>query len=442
MKVTEYLKRFLTEQPAMEAAVPGLGVFYAGQRDGKDCILFKEVMPNDKAFLNFIAFEENITEEEVRQGVESWVRELLQELKGTGIVNVDGVGTFVIEQDRVNFNPFLMQEDENDAHFGLEAPAAPAAQAPSPAAPKVEAPASRPEPARAAQPERVVLPPINRNPRHPRPNIEKPKPRAVPNPGGSGKAIVLGNAGNRPARPQGRPAPVARGEAEPFYTRWWFIVFCAVVVLLVLMFAVTPIRRDVLGIGAEPVAVQMGMPALDEADLEENVDEMIYGDEMTSATESEMNRQAAENKSVEQQIIAGEKEKKEAEKVAKTSPKPIAGTKPAAKPAAKPASKSAEKPVAQPARSKVVESESSQIAAVKPQPGRFYIIVGSFRDKENAYGQSKKLRESGLNATVLYNEAKAMYYVSVKTCATREEAIAVRTDIRDNRKMECWIFTK
>ncbi|MBD5397812.1 hypothetical protein HDR62_06770 [bacterium] len=433
MKVTEYLKRFLTEQPAMEAAVPGLGVFYAGQRGGKACILFKEVTPNDKAFLNFIAFEENITEEEVRQGMESWVRELLQELKGAGMVNVEGVGTFVIEQDRVNFNPFVAQESENDAHFGLEGPSAPTTTV-APSVPSVEP--VRPAPAEA-QPERLVLPPISRPQRPARPNIEKPKPRAVPNPGGSGKTIALGGSGNRPTRPQPRPVRPERGEAEPFYTRWWFIALCAIAVLLVLMFSVTPIRRDVLGIGAEPVAVQMGLPAMDEMDLEENVDEMIYGEEMTSATESEMNKNAAENKAVEQQIIAGEKERKEAEKAAKASPKPLASTKPAAKPVEKPA----EKPAAQPARPKTKTTES-EIAAVKPQPGRFYIIVGGFRDQSNAFGQAEKLRESGLNATVLYNEVKTIYYVSVKTCATREEAMAARTDIRDNKKMECWIFTK
>lgn len=432
MKVTEYLKRFLNEQPSMEAAVPGLGVFYAGQQGGKACILFKEVPPNDKAFLNFIAFEENMTEEEVRQGMETWVRELLQELKDAGMVNVEGVGSFVIEQDRVNFNPFMAQGSENDAHFGLDTPNAPAAPVAEPVKP---APA---EP----QPERLVLPPINR-PQRPRPNIEKPKPRAVPNPGGSGKTIALGGNNGRPTRPQPRPVRPERGDAEPFYTRWWFIVFCAVVVLLVLMFSVTPIRRDVLGIGAEPKAVQMGLPAMDETDLEENVDEMIYEDEMTSATETEMNRKTEENKAVEQQIIAGEKEKKEAEKAAKASPQPLASTKPAAKPAekpaAKPVAKPAEKPAAKPAQK---TGESSQIAAVKPQPGRFYIIVGGFRDDANAFGQAKKLRESGLSATVLYNEEKEMHYVSVKTCATREEAMAARTDIRDNKKMDCWIYTK
>lgn len=433
MKVTEYLKRFLNEQPAMEAAVPGLGVFYAGQKGGKACILFKEVPPNDKAFLNFIAFEENMTEEEVRQGMETWVRELLQELKEAGMVNVEGVGAFVIEQDRVNFNPFVAQGSENDAHFGLETPSAPVAE---PVAEPV-----KPAPAEA-QPERRVLPPINRPQRPPRPNIEKPKPRPVPNPGVSGKTISLGSNNGRPARPQNRPVRPERGDAEPFYARWWFIVLCAVVVLLVLMFSVTPIRRDVLGIGAEPKAVQMGVLSMDDEDLEEALAEMLLGDEATetaSAAEKEM-KKAEENKAVEQQIIAGEKEKKEAEKAAKASPKPLASTKPAAKPVEKTAAKPEAKPASKPAEKPA--AQKGEIAAVKPQPGRFYIIVGGFRDEANAFGQAKKLRESGLSATVLYNEEKEMNYVSVKTCATREEAMAARTDIRDNKKMDCWIYTK
>ena len=81
MDVVSYLKKFLAEQPKQEAAVPGLGVFYVGEKDGFSCILFKEVTPTDKTFLNYIAFEDNITEENARAETEMWVHRILHGLK-------------------------------------------------------------------------------------------------------------------------------------------------------------------------------------------------------------------------------------------------------------------------------------------------------------------------------------------------------------------------
>ena len=66
-----HLKKFLAEQPKQAAAVPGLGVFYVGEKDGSSCVLFKEVSPTDRTFLNYIAFEDNISEEDARAEMEN-----------------------------------------------------------------------------------------------------------------------------------------------------------------------------------------------------------------------------------------------------------------------------------------------------------------------------------------------------------------------------------
>ena len=122
MSVADHLKKFLAEQPQKEAAVPGLGVFYAGEKDGASCILFKEVSPTDKTFLNYIAFEDNISEESARAEMEEWVHKILHALKSSGNVYMDGVGGFSILADRVEFVPAIGGARPVEAEFGLEDP--------------------------------------------------------------------------------------------------------------------------------------------------------------------------------------------------------------------------------------------------------------------------------------------------------------------------------
>ena len=122
MDVVSYLKKFLAEQPKQEAAVPGLGVFYVGEKDGFSCILFKEVTPTDKTFLNYIAFEDNITEENARAETEMWVHRILHGLKSEGNVYIDGVGSFSVLADKVEFVPEVNPPKSVEAEFGLEEP--------------------------------------------------------------------------------------------------------------------------------------------------------------------------------------------------------------------------------------------------------------------------------------------------------------------------------
>lgn len=421
MKVAEYLKRFLTEQPGQEAAVPGLGVFYAGEKDGRRCILFKEEMPTSKAFLNFLSFEENISEEQARQEVEKWVRHLLQELKASGSVDMEGIGTFAIMGDKVEYSPAFREKAAADADFGLEKPL----------------PA---EPARGQEGERFR----SRNTMRPRQAqpLEKPKLKPVPNPGGSGKELVLEKSRN--AQKAKSPASGA-----PFYTSWWFIVLCAVVVVLVLLFAITPVRERILGTSG--ASARMEMPgvsdSLREAELEQSLDAMIAAQqEEEIASEAAMTDRektvAEENAIVASKVIAGQARKHEADQEAKAAAKKETPARKAvaakASTKTRPVSPAKTRKAASPAQAR--ENSASGVFPVEqPQSGCFYIIVGSFVSDGNAQGKARQLTQAGYQPSILYIEAKSYYYVSVKTCQSREEAVAARTELR-GKNVECWIF--
>lgn len=453
MKVMEYLKRFLSEQPGQEAAVPGLGVFYAGQKNGRHCILFKEVMPTNKAFLNFISFEENITEDQARQEVEKWVRRILQDLKSSGSVNLDGIGTFAIMGDKVEFVPALGKAVQPDADFGLE----------KPVGEDVRGSDSRendggrnPIEGRAGQKRESASGIQNQDRSRSRNTFKKqpdrPRIQAVPNPGGSGKELVLGTSR------KGQAKDMDSAETAPFYSRWWFFVVCAVVAVIIVVFAIRPVREKVLGQAAGPVQEMGLVDSIQEAVLEENVDIMMGEDALDAdlAMENMSEREKAlaeENAMVASQVIAGEVRKREVEKVVEKETRPMEKKEPAVSDPArgtkvtvsKVKTKGKEsvsgKPVA--AREKTVRKESSgysSISVERPQEGRFYIIVGSFVSKENALAKARELSGMGYGPSVLYIEAKSYYYVSVKTCTDREQAVAARTDLRDNKKTECWIF--
>lgn len=120
MNITNYLKKFFVENN-VEAAIPSLGVFYLEDKEGSPnpIILFKEKLPKSKAFLNFVAFEENLTEQEALDGIEEWVKGILKELKASGLVNIPDLGTFEIIDGKVEFLPSPDQFTADEI-FGLE----------------------------------------------------------------------------------------------------------------------------------------------------------------------------------------------------------------------------------------------------------------------------------------------------------------------------------
>lgn len=440
MNVAEYLRKFLNEQPEQEAAIPGLGVFYIGLQDGKKQILFKEVPPVDKAFLNYYAFEENLGEDEAKAEIEKWVRKILGDLKGNGNVWIEHVGAFDITSGKVVFTPVSGETVAQTENFGLETPA--------PANTVTPAPEPRPEPDPISVEEPKPQVPVNDRPRpnaqrRPlNPPVKRPQPASQPT--SSGKEIILGNRKN-PANRAPRP------KQKPVYTQWWFILICVIVVAAAVVFGIKPVREKVCGVfKAQTTQMQTPQKTAEELlddfienDIENQEDDLDF--KFSDKTDAEHDRQLAEeNAEIARQVKAGQEQKKQQEAqvknarqpqtVAKTTEKPAvkaqpkAEPKPVAKPAAKPASKPASKPVAK-----------ASSDAQKPVAGKCYIIVGSFSVEANADKVCKEMCSNGYGAAKLYIESKNLYYVSVKTCANRDEALKERAAFRD-KGVDCWIF--
>ncbi len=463
MGVVNHLKKFLAEQPKQAAAVPGLGVFYVGEKDGSSCVLFKEVSPTDRTFLNYIAFEDNISEEDARAEMEKWVRQILQDLKASGNVYIDGVGSFSILSDRVEFVPEVAAAKPVKPEFGLEedgmevpAPERPlSAPSEQPAEPRVqEAPGNKasvspvPNPAQP-QPVQSRVQEKRPNPvrldNHPNRNVRQPQNDRKPGkdtfrpgqndnrqrpagmrPALPNKELVLenrrgGNAGQGGGRGPARKSPQVGG--KNIFTQWWFLLCCLVVVLLIVLLAVRPVRESVFGAGRtsemESVLPDNG------TGIEEQVDMMLAsessGDEAVLADADV----ASENEQIAEEVIAGQVQRERAGKEARSvqsEPKP------------KP------RPTAEPAAEKAVQPVSQAFAPQAPVSGKYYIIVGSFVNKANARNTFNDLKKKGQSPVVLYVAAKEIYYISVKACSTRAEAVDAKAYFRDQKKVDCWIY--
>ncbi|MDE7150115.1 MAG: HU family DNA-binding protein, partial [Bacteroidales bacterium] len=124
MNMTDYLKDFFAEDAGRKAAVPGLGVFYAEKStDNRYRILFEEVAPKGKEFINHVAFRMNVTEQEAVERLEEWVKSILKSLKSIKVATLPGIGTFEVSDGKVNFLPSAEQDRED--RFGLEPVGAP-----------------------------------------------------------------------------------------------------------------------------------------------------------------------------------------------------------------------------------------------------------------------------------------------------------------------------
>lgn len=434
MNVAEYLRKFLNEQPLQEAAVPGLGVFYNGLHEGKNHILFKEVPPVDKAFLNYFAFEENIGEEEAKAEIEKWVRKILSDLKGNGNVRIENVGAFDITSGKVVFTPTAENIMTRNQDFGLEAPAPAPAQDSAP----VPAPTPVPEP-KPVFPVNEERPRPNNQRRPLNPPVKRPQPNSQPT--SSGKELLLGDRKKKPASPV-----VCHGNTQPFYTQWWFILICVLVVLATVLFGVRPVREKVLSV-FKPKTTEMRV----EEKVEEALNALVEDLDMTMEEQENESRVAAENAEIARQVKEGQEQKHRQEAQAKAQQ---AQAQP--KPAAKPESKTTARPVAKPAQPAKTQAAKEQPAKTKsgataksvsvqkadirkPVAGKFYLIVGGFAVEGNARNKCKEMRTGGYDATILYVEAKNMYYVSVKTCADKNEALKERAAFRE-KNVDCWIF--
>jgi len=129
MNIVYNLKKFFAEQQD-EAAIPGLGVFFKVATDdtgnplpgGESVILFVEKTPRSNAFVNFLGYEENLTENEAVEVIEQWVSTILSDLKMTKLANIPELGCFEIKKDKVIFKPAIDQNTVYAApkEYGLD----------------------------------------------------------------------------------------------------------------------------------------------------------------------------------------------------------------------------------------------------------------------------------------------------------------------------------
>jgi outer membrane protein assembly factor BamB len=73
--------------------------------------------------------------------------------------------------------------------------------------------------------------------------------------------------------------------------------------------------------------------------------------------------------------------------------------------------------------------------------GRFYLIAGAFRMKENALASVKQWQKKGVQASIIESPAN-LWYVSVASYSTREKADESRADFLQKQAVDVWVYGK
>lgn len=374
--MTDYLKDFFAEDASRKAAVPGLGVFYAEEgADGRYRILFEEVAPKGKEFINHVAFRMNATEQEAVEKLDEWVKSILKSLKSIKVATLPGIGTFEVSDDRVNFLPSAEQDKED--RFGLEPMAPAATPAPADDAEDLAATADLDEETRFADEMEQV---------------ER-----------------LGDE-HKDAR-----------KKRQMTLMWIGIGGCIVILLAALLLIFKPFSGMTGGEAAVIEDIILGeveRPAVAEPAMQEVPCAKIHEDE-----------------EIEQAFLAGERERKAAEAQARQEQ----AAKPAPKPAAKPAP--APKPAAKPAPKPAAQAGGLAPGVNHPELGKFYIIVGSYANLDNARRVVGELSgTSSFNVRILFDAERNIYKVSIKEFYDKGEAIRFKNDLRTGAGMDGWIY--
>lgn len=384
--MTDYLKDFFAEDATRKAAVPGLGVFYAEEgAEGRYRILFEEVAPKGKDFINHVAFRMNVTEQEAVEKLDEWVKSILKSLKSIKVATLPGIGTFEVSDGKVNFLPSAEQDKED--RFGLE--------------PLETAPASR-ETETEASGEPVAADDFEEEAR-----LEDEMEREDSLDGGYHKDLR---------------------KKRQTMLMWVGVGGCIVILLVVLLLVFKPFSGATGRDAAVIEDIILGESAYDRGAVS------APADPMPAASEK-----SREDAAIEQAFKAGERDKKAAEaqarqeQAAKSAPKPAAA-KPAPKPAAKPAAK--------PAPAKPAAKTGGLAAGVnRPELGKFYIIVGSYANLDNARRVYGQLAESGtFDAKILFDAQKNIYKVSIKEFFDKGAAIRFKNELRTGAGMDGWIY--
>lgn len=382
--MTDYLKDFFAEDATRKAAVPGLGVFYAeAGTAGRYRILFEEVAPKGKDFINHVAFRMNVTEQEAVEKLDEWVKDILKSLKSIKVATLPGIGTFEVSDGRVNFLPSAEQDKED--HFGLE---------PMEGSLRDAAIDEMPLEAETDDLEDDALLDDEMD------------------------SSEEGGEYHKDLR-----------KKRQTMLMWVGVGGCIVILLVVLLLVFKPFS----GVSGQDSAVIeniiLGQPAYEAPAVEP-----------TPAAEPApaVSQKSREDAAIEQAFMAGEREKKASEAQARREQ----AAKPAPKPAAKPAAKSAPKPAAKPAQAAKPAAQSGLAQGVnRPELGKFYIIVGSYANLDNARRVYGQLSENGtFNVKILFDAQKNIYRVSIKEFLGKGDAIRFKNELWSGAGMDGWIY--
>lgn len=399
MNITDYLKDFFAENADRKAAVPGLGVFYTEKKaDGRYRIMFEEVAPKGKAFINHVAFRMNATEQEVVGVMETWVKEILQSLKTIKVATLPGIGTFDVSDGKVNFLPSAEQDKEDG--FGLE---------------------RRPEVTRIAVDEQDDT-------------LDENEEVSVED------EVFMKDEEDEIAEAEdqiGRHRSTIRKKHQSALL-WGGIGGCILVLIVALVLVFQPFSSAT---DRETAVIEDIILGGNEGALSP---EPTVADVMASVEAEKV----CEDEAIAAAFMSGERDRRAAEAEARQqAAKPAAKPAPAPKPAAKPAPKPVAKPVAKPAAKQVpapkpaAKLEQLPEGVVMPVVGRFYIVVGSYANIDNARRVYTQLTANeAFDVRVLFDAAKNIYKVSIKEFSDKASAIRFKNDLRSAVDMDGWIY--
>ncbi len=87
-------------------------------------------------------------------------------------------------------------------------------------------------------------------------------------------------------------------------------------------------------------------------------------------------------------------------------------------------------------------AEPVKTPAISEKAGRFFIIVGSFSKRDNAYRLKKKFDKEGVDATLIKpSKANKFYKVSVADFSDKEEAKSKLEDYKSKYGSSTWVMT-
>ncbi len=93
-------------------------------------------------------------------------------------------------------------------------------------------------------------------------------------------------------------------------------------------------------------------------------------------------------------------------------------------------------------RTKIIAREDMEFIEGSPL-GDYYMVVGSFKIKDNSYNLKRQLEKKGYNVGIVYNKKRNWYYVYISQSSDTVGGLEQLYDLREQKKDEfpdAWIY--